>query len=134
MWNKDLEWVKEQPEDWKKEADPNKMDWSLKHGFFTHTSSRYRLVCWTCNYEGHKAREQDVGSLQVLLDQIVANLAMRPSCVESRERSPQGLPSTNPLLEDGTRETTKGHFSTRNKREGGLCGNEKKEKYAMLDM
>lgn len=42
-----------EPEEW--EATPGRKGWTLGHGFYRPTPGRRGLVCWTCNYEGHRA-------------------------------------------------------------------------------
>lgn len=88
VWNKDLERVKRPPKNREEEADTNRRDWSLKHGFFAPTPGRYGLVCWTYNYEGREIVRQGGGCLQEM-----------PSSFFPK-RNFHGLLSINPPLEN----------------------------------
>ena len=48
---------KEYTEDWEKEADRGRTEWSTRHGFYQPTQGRYGLVFWRCGYEDYISKD-----------------------------------------------------------------------------
>lgn len=104
----------------------------MKPGFFAPTPDRYRIFCWTYNYVGHRTKAcptrwglppRSAGSNCGKCGQF----GFDTKWLYQQNKRP-ALTSADLPLENSIRKTPRGDARTRNKRKGGPCNNETKEK------